>query len=129
MIMAGRSFLSLALLLFGGSAVPVSLPPLPEDPVMARVAPADCLWYLSWSGTAAADPKSTNQTEQLLAEPEVRDFLHGVGKALAGAIRKGAPPTPQGRFLGANGPRLILALLTHPAAAFISKVGIGPNGP
>ena len=130
MMMAGPSFLSLLMVLLGGQAgVPLSLPPLPEDPVMARVAPADCIWYLSWSGVAQPNPKSTNQTEQLLAEPEVRDFIHGAGKALAAAIRKGAPPTPQGSILGTEGPRLIYALLTHPAAAFISKVGIGPGGP
>lgn len=130
MAVAGRPLFSILLLLFAGqTGAPLSLPPLPEDPVMSRVAPDECLWYLSWSGTAVPDPKSANQTEQLLAEPEVRDFLHGVGKALAGAIRKGAPPTPQGKFFGANGPRLILALLTHPAAAFVSKFGIGANGP
>ena len=95
---------------------------------MASVAPRECLWYFSWSGVGEPDPKSTNQTEQLLAEPEVRDFVRAVGKALATAIRKGAPPTPQGKLLGAEGPNLIHVLLTHPAAAFISKAGIGPTG-
>jgi len=120
----------LLLLLFGGQVgVPLSLPPLPEDPVMARVAPADCLWYFSWSGVAEANPNTPNQTEQLLAEPEVRDFIQHVGKALSAAIRKGAPPTPQGKLLGLEGPKLIHALLVHPAAAFISKVAIGQAGP
>ena len=44
-------------------------------------------------------------------------------------LQKGAPPTPQGKVLGAEGPKLIHALLTHPTALFISNVAIGPNGP
>lgn len=129
MVVAGPVFLSLALVLLGGQAgAPLSLPPLPPDPVMAHVAPADCMWYLSWSGVAEPDAKSSNQTEQLLAEPEVRNFIHVVGRALSSAIRKGAPPTPEGRLLGAEGPHLIYVLLTHPAAAFISKAGMGPQG-
>jgi len=127
--MATTSFGALVLLLFGGQVgVPFGLPPLPEDSVMSSVAPPECLWYFSWSGVAEPDPKSTNQTEQLLAEPEVREFIRGVGKALATAIRKGAPPTPRGQLLGAEGPNLIRVLLTHPTAAFISKAGIGPSG-
>jgi len=119
----------LLLLSMGGQVgVPLGLPPAPEDPVMARVAPQECLWYFTWSGVATPDPKSTNQTEQLLAEPEVRDFINGVGKALAAAIRKGAPPTPQGKILGADGPGLIHTLLTSPTAAFISKAGFGAAG-
>ncbi len=56
----------------GGWTVPLGLPPAKEDPVLARVAPEKCLFYASWAGTAPADAKSKNQTEQLLAEPEVQ---------------------------------------------------------
>ena len=118
----------LVLMLAGQIGVPISLPPLPEDPMMARVAPRECVLYVSWSGTSGLDPKSTNSAEQLLAEPEVREFVHGVGKALAGAIRKGAPRSPVGQLLGAEGPGLIHALFTHPTAAFISNAGVGPFG-
>ena len=62
----------LVLMLAGQIGVPIGLPPLPEDPMMARVAPRECVWYVSWSGTSGLDPKSTNSAEQLLAEPEVR---------------------------------------------------------
>jgi hypothetical protein len=129
MLMAGTSFASVFMILFGAqSGLPLSLPPLPEDPVMARVAPADCIWYLNWSGAAEPNAKSSNQTEQLLAEPEVHEFVHNVAFALAKAIRKGAPHNPQGQVLGVEGPRLVYALVTHPAAAFVSKVGIGAGG-
>lgn len=129
MEMLSFGFLS-AMMLFSGSAgLPLGMPPLPEDPVLARVAPEECLAYFSWSGVATPDAKSKNQSEQLLAEPEVRQFVETVGKALGAAIKKGAPQTPQGQVLGKHGPKLIHALLTHPTAIFISKVEIGPAGP
>ncbi len=122
-------FLSL-LLFFGGEAgLPLGLPPAPEDPVLSRIAPDDCLAYFSWSGVAEADAKSKNQTEQLLAESEVREFADTLGKALSSAIKKGAPATPQGQVLGRHGPMLIHALLTHPTAIFLWKVEVGPKGP
>ncbi len=121
------SFFMLMLVFGGQTGVPLGLPPLPEDRTMASVAPQECIWYFSWSGTADADPKSANQTEQLLAEPEIREFVHSVSKAISAAMKKGTPPTPQGKLLGAEGPKLIHVLLTHPAAAFISKFEFGPR--
>ena len=92
MNMIGFSFIELLMLnLLGGSplGVPLSLPPLPEDPVMAQVAPEECLWYLSWSGCAKADPASKNHTEQLLAEQEVQRFTHELEMRLRDAIKRG----------------------------------------
>ncbi len=66
----------------------------------------------------------------MLAEPEIRQFVGKLGDVLpARAMKKGAPPTPQGQVLGAEGPKLIRALLTHRTALFVSKVTIGPQGP
>ena len=62
----------LLLVLGGGFGIPLGVPPGPEDPLLAKVAPADCLYYSSWAGIAAPDPKSPNEVEQLLAEPEVQ---------------------------------------------------------
>ena len=84
------SFFMLMLLFGGQTGVPLGLPPLPEDRTMASVAPQECIWYFSWSGAADADPKSANQTEQLLAEPEIREFVHSVGKAIAAAMKRGS---------------------------------------
>ena len=43
------------LVLFGGSGMglPLGVPPLPEDPVLAQVAPEECLFYTSWAGTSS----------------------------------------------------------------------------
>lgn len=82
----------ITLLLGGGAGLPLSLPPLPEDPMLVRVAPAECLVYTSWSGMAVADAKSTNQTEQLLAEPEVRDMFAQIERAITSGIERNGPP-------------------------------------
>jgi hypothetical protein len=76
----------------GGVGLPFGVPPEPEDPVMGRIAPEHCVFYATWSGTASPDLKNPNQTEQLLAEPEVQYFLTqissffktGIDKALCG---------------------------------------------
>ncbi len=45
------------LLLGGGVGLPLGLPPLAEDPLLARIAPEECLVYTSWSGTCYAGPQ------------------------------------------------------------------------
>jgi len=125
---AGPSWLSLMLFLFGGTGVPLSLPPLPEDPVMSRVAPAECLWYLSWSGTAAADPASKNQTEQFLAEEEVQRFGTVVEQAIVTGIRENSHG-PGEEAAAEELPKLVKLVLTRPAAFFLSDFAMGPTGP
>lgn len=71
------------MLLLGGGGFSGSLPPLPEDPTIANVAPADCLAYATWSGTAEVDPNSSNSAEQLLAEPEIQALREALEKAVA----------------------------------------------
>jgi hypothetical protein len=128
-MMGMLSAVAMLVALSGGQiGLPLGLPPLAEDPVLANIAPEECLVYYSWSGVAEPDPKSKNQTEQLLAEPEVQQFVTGLGRALAAAIRKGAPATPQGQVLGKYGPSLIHMLLTHPVAIFASKLDAAANG-
>ena len=63
----------------GGWTVPLGLPPAKEDHALARVAPEKCLFYASWTSRATADAKSKNQTEQLLAEPEVQRSIAVLG--------------------------------------------------
>ena len=116
------------LLLFGGFSLPLGLPPLPEDPVISRVAPEECLAYVSWAGTAAPDAKSTNQTEQLLAEPEVQNLLSAIDRAIVASIKKDTQRSPRAEVAKHVYP-LLKTLLTRPAAVFLSKAAIGPQGP
>src|SRR5687768_12586110 len=98
---AAELVVMVALLSGGGMGVPLGMPPLPEDPLFSRIAPEKCLWYLSWSGAAEPDAKSTNTTEQLLAEPEVRALFTHIEKALTGALAKGAGESPENKLIAA----------------------------
>ncbi len=79
------------LLLFGGFSLPLGLPPLPEDPVISRVAPEECLAYISWAGTATPNAKSANHTEQLLAEPEVQNLISAIDNAVTSGDEEKRP--------------------------------------
>ena len=77
------------ILLLGGFGLPVGVPPLPEDPMMANIAPEECVAYVSSAGMATPDAKSGNQTEQLLAEPEVRQMAAEIERADQGRPEEG----------------------------------------
>ena len=124
------------LLLFGGGGLPLplSLPPLPEDPVMSAVAPDDCLWYLTWSGSAKADPTSKNQTEQLLAEEEIQRFggelerrVGELERRVVAALREHAGG--RDAIAAQEVPKLVKTALTRPAALFVSDFKMGQRGP
>ncbi len=66
------------------------MPPAEEDKLLAVVAPEECLFYTAWSGMAEPDPDSTNQTEQLLAEPDVQATIGEIKQQIIAAIRKAA---------------------------------------
>ena len=117
----------ITLLMGGGAGLPLGLPPLPEDPLLARVAPAECLVYTSWSGTATPSEKSKNQTEQLLAEPEIQEMLSQIERAILAGAEKNS--TPQQAAITRDAIRWGKKLLMRPVAAFVSSVTIAPNGP
>jgi hypothetical protein len=109
-------------------ASPLCLPPGPPDAGVMRAAPEECLFYLGWNGAGTADPKSANQTEQLLAESEVRQFLTQVEAQVTGLAQQAMRGNPAGAALADHVPVLVKTLLTRPAALFVSKVSIGPMG-
>lgn len=115
--------LLLLLGLGGGFIFPLGIPPGPEDPATLSVAPAECQFYVAWSGTAKPSGQSKNQTEQLLAEPELQKFFAELESRLVRAIRQGP-----GRR-GAEGSEVLPSLvelgksvLTHPGAVYLAKV-------
>ena len=100
----------------GGVGLPFGVPPTPEDPVLGRVAPEQCLLYLSWAGTASPDPKSQNQTEQMLAEPEVQHFLKGMRpqQFYRAMVNQGDKEEKESELLE--------QLAIHPGAIFVTKI-------
>jgi hypothetical protein len=116
--------------LSGGAGLPLGLPPAPEDPVVASAAPEDCLFYLSWAGTAKPDPKSGNQLEQLLAEPETRQLAAEVERRIREGLRKAASREgPEAAKMADELIDLAKKALTSPAAVYLAKVEIGRRPP
>jgi hypothetical protein len=91
--------------------------------VLARVAPEDCLGYANWAGVAAPDPKSPNQTEQLLAEPEVQNFFVQIDRALRQMVEKHlADQKVEDKQTVRDVMEAWRSVATHPGAIFLSKL-------
>ncbi len=115
------------LLMMGGVGVVPGGPPLPLDPVLSAVAPQECLWYSATSGLGAADPASTNRSEQLFAEPAVERLYAELESQILAAARRGAGEAPDQKVLAAKIPILLKVMMTRPTAAFIEEVQPGPD--
>ena len=100
-------------MLLGGSVgMPTGIPPGPEDPLAAKIAPSECLFYLSWAAAGEPDPASKNHTEQLLAEPQIQEFLKRVNGQFAEVMSQ---------RIAAN-PDLLRSLPKHGGALFLTDV-------
>jgi hypothetical protein len=116
-------FSTLLVFLLGGSGLPLGVPPLPEDPKLAAVAPEQCWFYLASAGTAEPDPKSPNQTEQLLAEPEVRRMIAEIEHALRASVRAGNRSNELLPTIASDDlVDLLKMLLTRPMAVYVTDV-------
>ncbi len=116
--------------LSGGAGLPLGLPPGPEDPAVAAAAPEECLFYLSWAGSAKPDPKSTNQLEQLIAEPEIQQFVAEVERRVREGLRAAAArEDPQTAALVDELVGLVKTALTSPGAIYAGKLDVGREPP
>ncbi len=115
--------------LLGGLAAPQGVPPLPPHSVLAKIAPEQCVAYLAVSGLAEPDAKSTNQTEQLLAEPEVRalraQLEQMIRTGLDRQLTSGALPPDVSSGDVAD---LVQVLMTRPVAVYVAGVEMQPAG-
>ena len=119
-----NSILLMMLMLFSGSPLnlPLSLPPLPPDPLISNVAPEQCLWYMSLAGVDKANPGSKNKVEQLLAEEDVQQFTRQLITKFNAAIAKSLADDPARKTLGEEGPKLVETLLTRPMCVYIGSI-------
>jgi hypothetical protein len=109
-------------------ASPFCLPPGPVDAGVMRAAPEDCLVFLVWNGAGTADPKSENQTEQLLAEEEVKAFLSKIESQLVALAQQALRKNPVAAAFAEDLPALVKSVFTRPAGIYVSKVAVGPMG-
>jgi len=130
--LAGPNPLELVLLILlgGGFGSPAGVPPTAEDPLLAKVAPADCLFYMSWTGTGTPQATSGNHTEQMLAEPEIQAFLKRASGVLGMIQPTGLDANdPKARAVLADTKKLTRLLQGKPGAIFISQVQLNGNNP
>ena len=111
------------LTLGSGMGIPLGIPPAPDDPVMARFAPEECVFYTTWSASAAANPASKNQAEQMLAEPEVRQFVEHLEKWIRHSISQPASDRDASDLSDATFDAMLL-ILRHQTTLFVSDVKI-----
>lgn len=131
MILSGWSTVAIVMVaLFGGGffGLPVSVPPLPADPVIERSATETCLLHAALRGLAEPDGSSTNRTEQLLADDEVqaflRDLLQEVVKLAGTAAEAAGPPMPMQSIT-----ELLGVIATRPVSLTVERLEVQPGGP
>jgi hypothetical protein len=120
--------LAIVLGLGGLPSLPLSLPPVPPDPIIERATPDECLLHVSLAGLATPVAASANHAEALLAEAEVQRFIDEMGtvveKLLARQEAQGSVPL----LFRPEMWSLLPTLLTRPAALTVESVSIdGPN--
>ena len=114
----------------GLPGLPFGVPPQPEDPVMSNVAPEECLFYMSSAGMAAADAHSANQTEQLLAEPEVQKMAAEIERAIkSGLAKKMSGPGAVPGVSADDAAMLGRLFITGAKAVYLANLKIQPGGP
>jgi hypothetical protein len=121
----------LLVLLGGGLGLPPGMPPAEEAPLAAKVAPAECLFYASWAATGAPQATSSNQTEQLLAEREVQDFLSTGRQRVFDLVRQAGPAVrqPDGEQITADVTKLLELMRGKPGALYLAELSFKTNGP
>jgi hypothetical protein len=116
-------------LLFGGTGIPLGMPPQPHDPFMDGVAPQQCIVYSSWNGLAVPLADADNETERMLAEPEIQELVKSVEQTLRTLIAREAGGNEEQQLIAQTIPDLVKLLLTQPTTIYLSSVGVGPQGP
>ena len=119
----------LLMLLGGGFGVPSVMPPTEEDPLAAKVAPAECLFYASWAGTGTPDATSGNHTEQMLAEPEVQEFLTQGRRQLFDIMRQPWALDPKAEHALQDMSELLELVQGKPGAVFLTELSFDESGP
>ena len=111
----------------GGGLIglPLSVPPLPPDPVVQRAAPDECLFHVETAGVAAPAAGADNPVERMLADEEVRSFLAAVAREIVSAAKQSVPLPPQAKDAVLV---LLRTALERPWALSIERFGFPAAG-
>jgi hypothetical protein len=121
-----EAVLALAFFFGGPLGLPVSVPPLPPDPVIERSAPQECLLHVATRGVAEPAAESANLTEKLLANPEVREFVGRLAESLIGAVKQSPAAAGPAAEAIDHGIVLLGTIAAQPASLTVSSVSLDP---
>ena len=128
--MGMTEILILVTLLFSSGGLlglPLSVPPLPPDAVIERAAPDELPAPSEHCGHRVPDAGSANRTEQMLADPEMQEFLARVAEQVVAVTRQVAPLPPQASDAVIT---LVEASLARPMAVDLERFRPpSPQGP
>ena len=117
--MAASEILIVMVFLMGGQmGLPLGLPPGPEDPLMSRFAPQDCLFYTSWSSTVTPDAAG-NATERWLANPQIQQSFQKLKSAIQTFSETGESDEQE---FGKLAFQVAERCLTHSCGLYLSKL-------
>ena len=112
---------------YTGLSVPFGLPPGPEDPFLSQIAPESPLFYASWAGSVEVDANSTNQTERMLAEPEIQRMFAELPSPIMKIMEMNVPADAAGKLVTDTIREWLPKLARRPGAIFVSDVAIDKN--
>lgn len=104
-----------------GIPMPLPMPPLPEDPALMRVAPADSTLFVQWFGLGEPTPDTVNRTERLAREPEVRTMISRLIASSRGALEHEGRGAEEFTAVLAMFDRAV-ALTQHPGCIFVQNM-------
>ena len=120
-------FVGMAILLLqflvGTSVAQAATKTAPQDemPLLAQVAPEKCVFYLSCDSTALLS--ADGQAGRLLADPQIKELVQSIDKALRQAIAKdGESEVSKAIYV------LAKEFLTRPRCVFVSDIDLVPTG-
>ena len=127
---AGLTELILLLAMSSGVGIPLGVPPGQEDPFLIQSAPDNGLYYSMWVESREPQATSDHPLEQLLAEPELRQFIgNAISEAEALLRRSATRDSPQTEALVDLGISLSRRALKGPGMMFVNTFQLTEAGP
>ena len=106
----------------------VSVPPQPEMTLLAKIAPEESLFYTNFTGLTMPSADSENHVAQLFADKSVQKVVVKLGEMYTASVSDNLKKKGIKSPLAEEGVAMVKMALTHPAAAYISKIKMTSQG-